>query len=137
VIVQGTPDGKGQVMVLADSLRIALPWHSLSTTPQEEAKPQTTVRRPVQTSSADEEDQSTLDLRGYRVDEALIRMEKWLDECIRSQLDQVKIIHGFGTEQLKKAIRQHLSKSRYVDSWKAGDAKSGGDGITIVKIADL
>jgi DNA mismatch repair protein MutS2 len=77
-----------------------------------------------------------LDLRGRRVDDAIPLLEKWLDDCIRAGLDSVKIIHGFGTEQLKKAIRQFLSKSRYVAKWKAGDLTSGGDGITWATLAD-
>ncbi|MCC6276573.1 MAG: Smr/MutS family protein [Oligoflexia bacterium] len=137
VVIQSAPDNKGQVMVLADSLRVALPWHSLTASQPSETKPTTSIRRPANLESLDSDEDSTLDLRGNRIDEALSRLEKWLDDCIRTQKDHVKIIHGFGTEQLKKALRQHLSKSRYVDSWKAGDKDSGGDGVTWIKIADL
>jgi DNA mismatch repair protein MutS2 len=137
VIVQSEPDSKGQVMVLADSMRIQVPWHGL-TSRKEEPAPQPTIRRSSaasQTAVGDDE-AAELDLRGQRVDDAVKHLEKWLDNCIRQQRDRVKIIHGFGTEQLKKSVRQYLSKSEYVAKWSAGDSSTGGDGVTWVTLAD-
>jgi DNA mismatch repair protein MutS2 len=138
IIVQSEPDGKGHVTVLADSMRVQLPWHTLSgiSAPLGE-KPVHIVRRSsAARDTVVEESVRELDLRGRRIDDAIPVLEKWLDDCIRAQLDSVKIIHGFGTEQLKKAIRQFLSKSRYVSKWRAGDMASGGDGITWATLAD-
>lgn len=138
VLVQGAPDGKGQVTVLADSMRVQLPWHTLSNVhaPTDE-KPAPTIRRSSAAKATESfEEARELDLRGKRIDDALPLLEKWLDDSLRAGLDRLKIIHGFGTEQLKKAIRQYLSKSRYVAEWKAGDTNTGGDGITWVTLAD-
>jgi DNA mismatch repair protein MutS2 len=139
VIIQSEPDGKGQVTVLADSMRVQLPWHTLSGVgaPPIGEKPRQVIRRSsAARDTVVEESVRELDLRGRRVEDAIPLLEKWLDDCIRAQLDSVKIIHGFGTEQLKKAIRQFLSKSRYIAKWKAGDSASGGDGITWATLAD-
>ena len=51
--------------------------------------------------------------------------------------DRLKIIHGHGTESLKKAIRTYLSRSIYVKKWKAGSAETGGDGVTWVELGQL
>jgi DNA mismatch repair protein MutS2 len=120
-------------------MRVQLPWHTLSLT-QEETKEgiPTPIRRQNAASAQplSDDSENELDLRGKRVDDALAILEKWLDDCMRAQMDRLKIIHGFGTEQLKKSIRQYLSKSRYVSEWKAGDANTGGDGVTWLNLAD-
>jgi DNA mismatch repair protein MutS2 len=138
VLVQGAPDSKGQVAVLADSMRVQLPWHTLSNinAPTEENAPPTIRRSSAAKATEAFEETRELDLRGKRIDDAVPLLEKWLDDNMRAGLDRLKIIHGFGTEQLKKAIRQYLSKSRYVSEWKAGDTNTGGDGITWVTLAD-
>ena len=138
VLIQGEPDSKGQVLVLADSMRVQLPWHglvSMNVNPSEEKS--VTIRRSGAASAIPTDDDAPeLDLRGKRIDDALPILEKWLDDCMRNQKDNIKIIHGYGTEQLKKSVRQFLSKSRYVQTWKAGDASSGGDGVTWVSLSD-
>lgn len=135
VVIQSEPDNKGNVAVLADSMRVQIPWHTLSLQKEEEKKPATFQRRPHQTVSSSESEPS-LDLRGKRVDEALDIVEKWLDDCITQGHERLKVIHGFGTEQLKKSLRQYLSKSHYVSKWTAGDSQSEGDGITWIYLAD-
>ena len=138
VLIQGEPDSKGQVLVLADSMRVQLPWHglvSMNVNPSEEKS--VTIRRSGAASAIPTDDDAPeLDLRGKRIDDALPILEKWLDDCMRNQKDNIKIIHGYGTEQLKKSVRQFFSKSRYVQTWKAGDASSGGDGVTWVSLSD-
>jgi DNA mismatch repair protein MutS2 len=138
VIIQSEPDGKGLVSVLADMMRVQLPWHTLSSlsTSAEEKPLQQVVRRSSTAIQNVDDRVQELDLRGKRIDDAIPVLEKWLDDCVRSQHDRIKIIHGFGTEQLKKTVRQYLSKSRYVSKWSAGDTSTGGDGITWVNLAD-
>lgn len=132
MVIQSEPNQQGQVFVLADSMRIQVPWHTLSSTQQEAEKPATTIRRSGASQAKDFQTDSVpeLDLRGQRVDEALEIITKWLDDKIQEGHDRVKIIHGFGTEQLKKSIRQYLSKSPYVSKWEPGTGETGGDGIT-------
>jgi len=137
VLIQGEPDHKGQVTVLADSMRVQLPWHGLVNQLVSDPPPQTIRRSAASQSVAlSDENGPELDLRGKRIDDALPLLEKWLDDCMKNQQDNLKIIHGFGTEQLKKSIRQFLSKSRYVQKWKAGDKSSGGDGVTWVNLSE-
>ena len=75
-----------------------------------------------------------LDLRGYRVEDALDSLELYLDEVSLASLNEVVVIHGHGTGALKQAVRQYLEESPYVQSYRKGNDSEGGDGVCIVKI---
>ena len=75
-----------------------------------------------------------LDLRGYRVEEALDEVEKYLDQASLANLSPVYIIHGHGTGALKQAVRDFLKTSPYVAKFRAGEGSEGGDGVSVVDI---
>ncbi|MCM1339855.1 MAG: endonuclease MutS2 [Muribaculaceae bacterium] len=75
-----------------------------------------------------------LDLRGYRVEEALDEVEKYLDQASLANLTPVYIIHGHGTGALKQAVRDFLSTSPYVAKFRPGEDTEGGDGVSVVDI---
>lgn len=77
---------------------------------------------------------NTLDLRGFRVEEALDSLEFFLDKASLVNLTPVYIIHGHGTGALKSAIQEFLSSSPYVAKYRFGEAEEGGDGITVIDI---
>ena len=72
-----------------------------------------------------------LNLIGQRVDDALEESDKFLDRALLEGKQAVRIIHGFGTGTLRKAIREHLRKHPAVKSWRPGADNEGGDGATI------
>lgn len=135
-IIQSTPNSKGEVLILSGSVRLQLHWQDL----KPPGKPQNPTSQLVRQSSsftvalADEE--RTLDLRGKTVESALSELELALDKAAQAREDRIKIIHGHGTEALKKAVRTYLSRSIYVKKWKAGSPESGGDGITWVELGE-
>jgi len=73
-----------------------------------------------------------LDMRGMRVDEALARVDKYLDDAVLSGLPRARIIHGKGTGALREAVRGELRQDRRVASIRPGEAGEGGDGVTVV-----
>ena len=77
---------------------------------------------------------SKLDLRGYRVEDALDSLEAYLDKASLSNLSPVSIIHGHGTGALKSAVRDFLSTSPYVSKFRVGEDSEGGDGVSIVDL---
>ncbi len=77
---------------------------------------------------------NTLDLRGYRVEDALDSLEFYLDKASLANLTPVTVIHGHGTGALKSAVRDFLSTSPYVEKFRAGEDTEGGDGVSIVDI---
>lgn len=75
-----------------------------------------------------------LDLRGERVEDALIELEAYLDKASLANLTPVQIIHGHGSGQLRHAIRDYLNDSPYVAKYRPGENSEGGDGVTIIDI---
>ena len=75
-----------------------------------------------------------LDLRGYRVEDALDSLDLYLDEVSLASLNEVIIIHGHGTGALKQAVRDYLKESPYVENYRPGNDSEGGDGVCVVKI---
>ena len=76
---------------------------------------------------------SELNLVGQRIDEALVKLDAYLDSAYGSNMESVKIIHGFGTGQLRNAIREHLKRNKTVKEFGNGDIYDGGSNVTIVK----
>lgn len=78
---------------------------------------------------------NTLDLRGLKVEDALDKLENYLDKASLANLSATTIIHGHGTGALKSAVRDFLSTSPYVAKYRPGEDSEGGDGVSIVDIA--
>ena len=78
---------------------------------------------------------ATLDLRGQRYDEAMRNVDKYLDDAMLAGLSQAKIIHGKGTGALIKGVSEILKTDKRVASYRFGDDKEGGYGVTIVKFS--
>lgn len=134
-VIQGTPNSKGEVPVLSNSMRLMVPWTQLRP-PHQASNPTTEiVRRAGEVSSPLEQDRS-IDLRGRSQEEALRFLEDQLDTAVLNEEDRIKIIHGHGTDTLKKSIRGYLSRSVYVKKWKAGTPETGGDGVTWAELRD-
>jgi DNA mismatch repair protein MutS2 len=76
-----------------------------------------------------------LDLRGQRVEDALIALERHIEAAYLSGLPFVRIIHGKGTGRLRQVVRQALRESSQVGSWITGQENEGGDGVTIAKMS--
>jgi DNA mismatch repair protein MutS2 len=75
---------------------------------------------------------STLDLRGQRVDEAVANVDRFLDESLMASRDTAFFVHGHGTGALRQAIRAHLAGHKAVETFRAGEPSEGGDGVTVV-----
>jgi DNA mismatch repair protein MutS2 len=73
-----------------------------------------------------------LDLRGARIEEALEKVDGYIDTAYLSGLPFVRIIHGKGTGALRKAIRDKLHGHPLIQKYGAGDDKEGGDGVTVI-----
>ncbi len=75
-----------------------------------------------------------LDLRGERYEEALRRLEKYLDDALLAGYPNVSIIHGKGTGALRNAVEQYAKKHRSIKSVRSGGMNEGGGGVTILEL---
>jgi len=76
-----------------------------------------------------------LDLRGQVAEEALIELDKYLDQAFTAHLPWVRIIHGKGSGVLRQTVRQALSGHAQVSSYRPGEGSEGGEGVTVAKLA--
>jgi DNA mismatch repair protein MutS2 len=74
---------------------------------------------------------NTLDLRGERVEEALDKVDVFLDRLLNVGEPNGFVLHGHGTGALKSAVRAHLQASSYIEHSAPAEADSGGDAFTI------
>ena len=94
------------------------------------------VRVNVQLQPRDGGSTSELLLVGNTVDQALDRLEKFLDETVISEQRAVRLIHGFGTGRLKEAVVEFLHKHPLVAQVRAATPQEGGGGVTIAELKE-
>jgi len=75
-------------------------------------------------------------LRRLTVDEALFRLERFLNDAFLAGIPTVRVIHGKGTGTLRQAVRETLKTHPLVKSFRRAAIHEGGAGATIVELAD-
>ena len=71
-------------------------------------------------------------LRRLTTDEALLKLDEYLNDAFMAGLARVRVIHGKGTGTLRQAVREQLARHSLVKSHQPGGYGEGGDGVTIV-----
>jgi DNA mismatch repair protein MutS2 len=79
---------------------------------------------------------SELNIIGCTVDEGLTRLEKFLDQTAVTDIGELRIVHGHGTGQLRRAVGEFLKNHPLVASFEAAPGNQGGGGATIVHLRD-
>jgi DNA mismatch repair protein MutS2 len=79
---------------------------------------------------------SELNVIGQTVDEAIARLEKFLDESTLTDQHTIRIVHGHGTGQLRRAIAAFLKNHPLVAHYELAPQNEGGGGATIVELKD-
>jgi len=75
-------------------------------------------------------------LRRLTVDEALWRLDRYLNDAFIAGMPRVRVIHGKGTGTLRQAVREELGSSPMVKSFRPAGLEEGGNGATIVELAN-
>ena len=123
------PDDKGKVLVAVGSMKLLVEKNQLKKFKKE----------PVENNSgiADfqkkvEEMQETIDLRGFTSEEAVEKLDYFLDKMSLTPKNELIVIHGHGTGAVKRGVRNYLKESPYVKNFHPAPLDKGGDGATIV-----
>ncbi len=75
-----------------------------------------------------------VDLRGMTGSEAVVELDRFLDNAVMGKLQEVRIIHGKGTGAVRTAVREHLKRSPYVRTFRPGKYGEGEDGVTVAEL---
>jgi len=125
----------GQATISAGSLRVNVPIGDLEAVPAPFGASR--ARRgdlaTALVKSAPRAVASSLDLRGARVEEALVMLDQYIDQASVAGVSKVTVIHGHGSGALRDALRAQLSSHPLIRSWRPGERGEGGDGATVVE----
>jgi DNA mismatch repair protein MutS2 len=131
------PDKNNRVEVQLGLMKSTVKANELyaSTKPQKQSfEPSFRVQGSVTKRPRRRDISHTCDIRGKTVEEGLSELELYLDQAALSAMSPINIIHGHGSGALRKAVREYLKNSLYVESYRPGEYTEGGDGITVVNL---
>ena len=131
-------DEKGKrVFVMSGSMKMWVKFDDLrikKTAQTTEIKKTRKVSKMV--SNAARNVSGEVDLRGMASDEALMELDKYIDNAILSHLDSIRIIHGKGTGVLRKAVQSYLRSHKSIKTFRLGVFGEGEDGVTIAEFKE-
>ncbi len=130
------PDAKGMLRVQAGIFKMDVHITNVREVKEEETKKLTEKYVPVQRSFESKTKTATteIDVRGNNVEEAWIKVEKFLDDCYLAGISPVRIIHGKGTGLLRKGLQNYIKGYKYIKSYRNGKFGEGEDGVTVCEL---
>ena len=126
-------DGKGQVQVQAGSIKVFVPLSDLRLVAKKQTEPRV-VTRPREIMTDIKTMKYELDLRGYLVDDAILEIDAFIDDCVRTGRTEFNIIHGKGTGALRAGVQNYLKTHPRVKSFRIGAYGEGDAGVTVVTL---
>jgi DNA mismatch repair protein MutS2 len=133
-IVQSIHDGSAEVDVRGKRLRAKIhELHVVSGAAKASAPARVRVNVDLQPR---EGILTELNLIGNNVDEALVRLERFLDESLITEAKALRIVHGYGTGQLRRAVAEFLKTHPLVASYGPAPDNQGAGGATVVELKD-
>lgn len=136
--VTALKDKKGNVEIAAGMLKMRVKEDTLKLL--DKPKQKDSKKKFVSTGRVSGESKATMtvnnrcDLRGLTVDEAIIILDRFLDDLLRSGLTECTVIHGKGTGALRAGVTQYLKADPRIKSHRLGTFGEGENGVTIVEI---
>lgn len=127
-------DSKGNLKVQMGILNASLPASDLviiDTPKQKNNQAQVNSKRGMSKALSIQPDINVL---GMTVAEAVMVIDRYLDDAMLAHLHKVTIIHGKGTGALRKGIHEYLKKQSFVKSFRMGEYGEGEAGVTIVEL---
>ena len=77
---------------------------------------------------------TTINVRGQNLDDAVMNVDKYLDDAFMAGLKEVTVIHGRGEGILRTGLQQMMKRHKHVKAFRKGAYNEGGDGVTIVQL---
>ncbi len=128
-------DQKGMVQVQAGVIKVFVPLSDLRSVEQPNT-PERAVTRPREIMTDVRTVKFELDLRGYLVDDAILEIDAFIDDCVRTGRKEFNVIHGKGTGALRAGVQNYLKTHPRVKSFRIGAYGEGDAGVTVVTLKD-
>ena len=125
-------EGDDEIEVQVGHTKLTMNLQGIDKPKRPVSKPSTQPSRVVQKVS--KATSPELNLRGKRADDAALELDRYLNDASLAHLNQVRVIHGFGTGTVRRIVRDTLSSHSLVKSFRPGEREEGGDGVTIVEL---
>ena len=121
--------------VLTDKAKVKAPLSEIVQVTEEKEKKEMRFQESQSfLKGAGEEPPSQLNVIGLTVEDALPKVDKFIDQALLHGKEKVTIVHGVGSGRLRSAIGQYLNGHRAVKAFSPGETMKGGRGITIVEL---
>lgn len=127
------------VVVQCGNFRLTTSLKNLEKTSKTQAKkksrvPESSGRKGSWTTVTEDFESTRLDLRGFSGDEAIMKIERFLDSMRVHRIHSATIVHGKGTGALRQRTAELLQQHRHVKSFRLGEWGEGGTGVTVVEL---
>ena len=134
-VIDVKPDKK-QVYVMSGSIKMWVDLENLRL--KRKNAPSTEVKKTRKVtgmmSRANRQVSGEIDIRGMASDEAILELDKYIDNALVSGLETIRIIHGKGTGVLRSSVQTHLRSHKAVKSFRLGTFGEGENGVTIAEL---
>lgn len=127
------PDSDGNLVIQVGIMKVNAHISTIEKA-KDKGKDATTAKTKSMIKSKSKSIKNEIDLRGKSLEEAILDVDKFLDDVYIAGLGQVYVIHGKGTGVLREGIKQLLKSHRHVKSFRLGNHGEGGSGVTVVEI---
>jgi DNA mismatch repair protein MutS2 len=125
------PDAAGEFEVQLGALRTRVRLQQVVAAAPPGGGPPLPARTPAPPPDVGEE----IEVRGQTLDQALPRVEDFLDRAARAGRIRVRVIHGKGTGTLRRAVRELFDRHPLVTGYETAARNEGGEGVTVVALA--
>jgi len=129
--VLSAPDSSGTVQLQAGIMKIKAKLSDLQFEAHEQKQQQSSY---VSRSRARTDMKTEIDLRGQTLDEALLEVDRFIDQALLANLQTITVIHGKGTGVLRKGITEYLRQHKMVTGFRAGQLGEGDTGVTVITL---
>lgn len=134
--VYSLPNARGDLQVQMGIMRSKVNINDLILLEDNDTAAKTTGKKSRYTGNGGFSKAATIspeiNLLGLNGDEAVAKLDKYLDDAYVSHLKSVRVVHGKGTGALRKAVHQYLRKQKIVDEFHLAEFGEGDAGVTIV-----
>ncbi|SHD78523.1 endonuclease MutS2 [Schnuerera ultunensis] len=127
------PDENGNVQVQVGIMKVNVHISTLRRAEEVESeKTYTSTKKIIKSKSSNIKNE--IDVRGSTLDEALLDLDKYIDDAYIAGLKEAYIIHGKGTGVLREGIKSYVKGHKNVKSFRSGKYGEGGEGVTVIEL---